>query len=112
MKKYSVLTIALAFGLFLMTSVSNGNMVEKNSYLKVFVDDNKTVVAAEDLPEAVIETLKGSDYEGYNVDKAYLVSETEGSYYEIHLLKGEESKKVHLTSDGKKREKEESTELR
>jgi hypothetical protein len=65
-------------------------------------------VQPEDLPEAVKESLKGQDYAGWNIDRAYKAlmtdptsPESEGiGIYIVDLKKGTETKTVRFDKDG------------
>lgn len=58
----------------------------------------KTTVKAEELPEAIKTTLKGTDYAGWTVSAATL----EKGVYSIELKKGDQKNTVNLDKDGKK----------
>ena len=64
--------------------------------------EEKVAVKPEDLPEGIKKTIKGEEFSGWTVKKAYLVTE-EGNkqYYELQVAKGNESARVKLDKDGR-----------
>jgi hypothetical protein len=68
MKKYTVLSIALIFGLFLMTDFVKADDHDK--------DKQKRPIAVNNLPEEVREAVQ-EDYEGFRITEAFHVTKTE-----------------------------------
>jgi predicted YcjX-like family ATPase len=63
--------------------------------------EDKVAVKPEDLPEGIKKTIKGDDFAGWTVKKAFLVKEGDNKqYYELQVAKGSESARVKLDKDG------------
>ncbi|MFA6152027.1 MAG: hypothetical protein WC716_11945 [Chitinophagaceae bacterium] len=61
--------------------------------------DNKSQIAAENLPEAVKKTLASEKYKDWTVASAWLVKgKTE--YYELQMKKGEETTSLKFDANG------------
>lgn len=60
----------------------------------------ETEIAAADLPEAVQTSLKGEDYQGWTVSKAFKVKKEDVKFYKVILTNGTEERKVKMNSDG------------
>ncbi|MGF1585340.1 MAG: hypothetical protein ACFCUM_08470 [Bacteroidales bacterium] len=69
MKKYTVLSLALIFGLFLMTDLVKADDHDKNK--------EKKPIAVNNLPEEVREAVQ-EDYDGFRITEAFHVTKTEG----------------------------------
>jgi len=65
-------------------------------------DDEKTPVHPRDLPSAIKETLSGNEFKGWKTASANFVKPLKGkSYYEIALLKDNDSKIAKFKDNGK-----------
>lgn len=63
--------------------------------------EDKVAVKPEDLPEGIKKTIKGEEFSGWTVKKAFLVKEgAKTPYYELQVAKGSESARVRLDKDG------------
>lgn len=62
--------------------------------------EDKVAVKPEDLPEGIKKTIKGDEFSGWTVKKAFLVTEGAKSHYELQVAKGSESARVKLDKDG------------
>ena len=69
MKKYTVLSLALIFGLFLMTDLVKADDHDKSK--------EKKPIAVNNLPEEVREAVQ-EDYDGFRITEAFHVTKTEG----------------------------------
>ncbi|MCE7065952.1 hypothetical protein [Dyadobacter sp. CY326] len=63
--------------------------------------EEKVAVKPEDLPEGIKKTIKGEEFSGWTVKKAFLITEGSNEYYELQVAKGSESARVKLDKDGK-----------
>jgi hypothetical protein len=82
--------------------VSGASASFANSSMKpssAFIQEEKTKIKEEELPEAVKTALKGDTYKDWTVSAAYTVKST--SQYEVELKKGIETKVVKFDKDGK-----------
>jgi hypothetical protein len=67
----------------------------------------KTEVAIQELPEAVLNTLSGEEYQEWTPTTSYIVvDETETEVYAVELQKEEETKSVMFDAQGNKIESE------
>ncbi len=67
----------------------------------------KTEVAIQELPEAVLNTLSGEEYQEWTPTTSYVVvDETETEVYAVELQKEEETKSVMFDAQGNKIESE------
>lgn len=65
-------------------------------------DDEKTPVHPRDLPNAIKETLSGGEFKGWKTASANFVKPLKGkSYYEIALLKDNDSRVAKFKDNGK-----------
>lgn len=75
-------------------------------------NDDRKVIKAEELPEAVAKNLAGDAYKGWTVKEAAMVShpaatadaattQAHDDYYEVILTNGKETKTVKFQKDGK-----------
>ena len=62
--------------------------------------EDKVAVKPENLPDGIKKTIKGEDFSGWTVKKAFLVKEGETEYYELQVAKGSESARVKLDKNG------------
>lgn len=97
MKKIMLSAAILAFaGL----SVAQANPFQP-SIIQGIVQDERTPVKPEDLPDAVKTTLSGEVYAGWAVKEAYAVAPTQGTpYFEVTLEKEGETQMVQLDAEG------------
>ncbi|MGI9543003.1 MAG: hypothetical protein ACR2MX_07060 [Cyclobacteriaceae bacterium] len=74
----------------------------------VLTQDGKAEIKAEELPQAVIDAFKASEYANWAIDKVYQV-EVEGGdpTYEIVVYNGEESATIAADAEGNMAKKEE-----
>nr|WP_295925155.1 hypothetical protein [uncultured Dyadobacter sp.] len=64
--------------------------------------EDKVAVKPEDLPEAIKKTIKGEEFSGWTVKKAFLVTESDKTqYYELQVANGKENARVKLDKDGR-----------
>lgn len=96
MKK--VILSVFSLGLMLTATAVKANTVNVNNAIVVSMDNEKTAVKAEELPEAVKTTLAG--FEGFAVAEVFLIKSADASYYEATLTKGEEKQVVKVNVDG------------
>lgn len=61
---------------------------------------DKDVIAVTDLPAAIQDKLKGQDYTGWTVSKAYRKAKDGKTKYSVELTNGTESKKVKFDEQG------------
>lgn len=64
-------------------------------------DKEKKEVDINKLPNEITAALKGADYAGWTPRQAWKMKTDEGWIYKIKLMKGEETRKVKFTKDGK-----------
>lgn len=100
MKKMLFISLAFVFGIFVMTSSATASVVDSPELAIVDQEASKTPVEIENLPAPVKEALQGTDYEGWVVTEAALISKDGEAYYAVKLVKGNESKKLKFTADG------------
>lgn len=101
MTKQVIAAIALTISSF--AAVNAATISEPTAATIVYTQQEKVEVPVKDLPEAVKTTLATDAYSGWEVSKAYLVTgEDNVRYYQIDLIKGEETSSVNLDADGKK----------
>ncbi|QRQ99684.1 hypothetical protein [Dyadobacter sandarakinus] len=63
--------------------------------------EDKVPVKPEELPEAIKKTIKGEQFSGWKVKKAFLVTEDDKTqYYELQVANGDESARVKLDKNG------------
>ena len=63
--------------------------------------EDKVAVKPEDLPDGIKKTIKGEEFSGWTVKKAFLIKEGESKqYYELQVARGSESARVKLDKDG------------
>ncbi len=55
------------------------------------VQDNKTEIKAEELPEVITAALEEGDYEDWTVEKAFKIVAEDQTTYELHLVMDEET---------------------
>lgn len=68
----------------------------------VALQEEKTPVKLEELPDAIKKTLSGDEYKDWLPSEAFVVTPEEGAkYYEVTLKKAEEVKVVKLDEAGK-----------
>lgn len=89
-----------SLGMVLCATAVKANTINVNNAIVVTMDNEKTAVKAEELPEAVKKTLAGDAYKGFAVAEAFLVKSGDASHYELTLTKGEEKQVVKLNADG------------
>lgn len=64
--------------------------------------EEKVAVKPEDLPEGIKKTIKGEEFSGWTVNKAFLVKEGDKpEYYELQVGNGKENARVKLDKNGK-----------
>jgi len=64
-------------------------------------DKEKKEVDLNKLPNEVSAALKGPEYAGWLPEKAWKMKTDDGWVYKVKLKKGEETRKVKFTKDGK-----------
>ncbi len=101
MKKLMIL--AVMFGVVSVASVQASTQVTNSQTPGYYLTSQEKVeIKAEDLPEAVRRTLTEDSYKDWTVSKAYSVTDDKGThYYEVALVKGEETATVKLDKEGK-----------
>lgn len=92
--------ILSAFALSLV-AVTTVNAQASTATAAATVQDSKTPVKIEDLPEAVKNTLKADEYKESIPTSANLVKENGNEYYAIELKKGTETTTLKLDKEGK-----------
>jgi len=98
MKKIMLSAAMLAFA---GMATVNASPLQTSVYVS-HVQDERTPVKIEDLPDEVKTTLSGEEYAGWAPTEAFLVSPAEGDkYYEISLNKDDETKVVSFDEAGK-----------
>lgn len=102
MKKLIVSAVALTMISFasLQTSVAaeGRNTITENA---APAQQDKVAVKPENLPDGIKKTIKGEEFSGWKVTKAFLVTaEDKSQYYELQVAKGSESARVKLDKDG------------
>lgn len=71
-----------------------------SSYVQTIPE--KVEVPVNDLPEAIKTTLISDAYKGWEISKAYIITDgNDTRYYTIDLIKGEETMSVNLDSEGR-----------
>lgn len=98
MKK--VVLSVFSLGMAVSATAVKANTINANNSIVVTMNDEKTVIKAEELPEAVKKTLAGDAYKGFAAVEAFLIKTGEVSHYEVTLIKGEEKQVVKLNADG------------
>ena len=93
MKKISLILL-MAFGV----TASFASIPVSNSVVS-YLQEEKTKIKEEELPEAVKTTLKGDDYKDWTISAAYSIKSTD--QYEVELKKETETKVVRFDKDGK-----------
>lgn len=61
---------------------------------------DKDVISATELPASIQETLKGQDYSGWMVSKAFKKDKDGATMYAVELKNGSETKKVKFDANG------------
>ena len=62
---------------------------------------DKVTVKPEDLPDGIKKTIKGDEFSGWTVKKAFLVTEPDNTqYYELQVANGKENARVKLDKNG------------
>lgn len=73
-----------------------------NTTTEVIVQQEKTAVKLEELPDAVKTALSGDEYATWTPTAAFIVTPEEGAkYYEVSLKHEDQVKVVNLGEDGK-----------
>jgi len=102
MKKLIVSALALTMISFasVQASTTAESRRTETAAFATFKQD-KVAVKPENLPEGIKKTIKGEEFSGWKVTKAFLVTEEDKSqYYELQVAKGSESARVKLDKDG------------
>lgn len=100
MKKAIIAAVALTFAGYThaaQASIPDTTIAATDT---VAVEDNRTPIKIEDLPEAVKKSLNSTAYEGWTPVSAYWVEGTGLAYYEITMTKEAEKKYVKLDKEG------------
>jgi hypothetical protein len=102
MKKLIVSALALTLISFASVEASTTAETRKTETATLAAStQEKVAVKPEDLPEGIKKTIKGEEFSGWKVTKAFLVTEEDKSqYYELQVAKGDESARVKLDKDG------------
>lgn len=89
------------FVAFAATATMASPMTDNVSIVNAIQQD-KTPVKLEELPDAVKTTLSSDEYQGWIPSTAFAVTNEEGKkYFEIQLKNEDQVKVVNLDSDGK-----------
>jgi hypothetical protein len=92
------------FGLVAGVSAANAQVAEPAPAAPATestqLQDEKTKIKAEELPQTVKKSLEGEDYRGWLINAAYH-NKTKGTY-EVELKNGAETKTVKFDKEGKK----------
>ncbi|TLV03312.1 hypothetical protein [Dyadobacter luticola] len=63
--------------------------------------EEKVAVKTEELPDGIQKAIKGDQFSGWTVKKAYLVTEPgKDQYYELQVANGKENARVKLDKNG------------
>lgn len=98
MKK--VILSVFSLGMAVSATALTANTMNANNAVVVSMNDEKTAVKAEELPDAVKKTLAGDVYKDFATVEAFLIKSGEMSHYEVTLIKGQEKQVVKLNADG------------
>lgn len=95
---------ALALSLISFASVQANPVfqtTQANTEQVANAKEDKVPVKPEDLPEGIKKTIKGEQFSGWKITKAYLVTgDDNAKYYELQVSNGGESARVKLDKDG------------
>src|SRR5690554_2579246 len=92
--------LSAVFAAFIVTATV-AQPIEKNR-MEQMVQQEKTSVKLEELPDTVKTTLSGEAYTGWVPSEAFVIAPEEGvKYFEVILKKDKEVKVVNLGEDGK-----------
>ncbi len=104
MKKVKMILASTAVVFFLgagaATTFAN-NSIDANVVLQ---DAVKSDVQIENLPEEVTKALAESKWKNWTISKATKETKLETTYYIVTLVKGDETKEVKITPEGKIKE--------
>ncbi|MCE6987772.1 hypothetical protein [Dyadobacter sp. CY323] len=83
------------------TTATEAATTEKPVVAQKASKEDKVVVKPEDLPEGIKKTIKGEEFSGWTVKKAFLVTEPNNTqYYELQVGNGKENARVKLDKNG------------
>jgi hypothetical protein len=78
-------------------TATTGNSVSSQKASK----EDRVAVKPEDLPEGIKKTIKGEEFSGWTVKKAFLVTEPDNTqYYELQVANGKDNARVKLDKNG------------
>lgn len=100
MKKIMLSALFLAFGTTALFAQTDSKI---NNETVIVIQEDKTPIKLEELPDSVKTTLAGEDYRGWLPVEAFVITPEEGvKHYEIVLKNSEGEKKVvKLDENGK-----------
>ncbi|SFH30299.1 hypothetical protein [Pedobacter insulae] len=98
MKKLILSAAFFAFAGFGAVNASNVNKMEIVAVQDTLV---KTPIKLEELPEAVIATLKTDPYKDWTPTAAFSVKDGDKSYYQVDVKKEEQVASLKFGADGK-----------
>lgn len=97
MKKIMLSALFMAFA----TTATFAVMPETTS-IEITVQEEKTPLKIEELPDAVKTTLSGEQYIGWAPTQAFTVTPEDGpKYFQVTIKKDDETKIVNLQEDGR-----------
>jgi len=94
-----ILTGVLATAL---TGISFATNTVKDSTLIVLANEEKAPkeIKVSELPEAVLEALKGESYSGWEAQKAWIVLKEDEEVYQVEVQKGAERTVLFFDEEG------------
>ncbi|KQB99531.1 hypothetical protein [Pedobacter sp. Hv1] len=95
------LILSAAFVAIAGLTAVNASEVKINPVVAVQDSVIKTPIKLEELPEAVLNTLKSDPYKKWTPVAAFSVKDGQKSYFQIDVKKEEETSSIKLDKDGK-----------
>ena len=95
------LILSAAFVAIAGLTAVNASEVKTNQIVAVQDSVIKTPIKLEELPEAVLNTLKSDPYKQWTPTAAFSVKDGQKSYFQIDVKKEEETSSIKLDKDGK-----------
>lgn len=95
------LILSAAFVAIAGLTTVNASEVKINPIVSVQDSVVKTPIKLEELPEAVLNTLKSDPYKSWTPTAAFSVKDGSKNYFQIDVKKEEETSSIKLDKDGK-----------
>jgi len=99
MKK--VILSAAILALVGLTTVNAKTITKSPVVVTIAIQQEKTPVKMEELPDAVKTTLKDDAFKEWVPSEAFHIKTDKAEYYEIDVKKGAETRAVNIGPDGK-----------